>query len=207
MSMAESTSDLETPDGARRKAAWRRDRALVLAAVDGDAAARDEVARRMDCIPIFLADYNRRVGRPLSDAEVEEQARNVVLAVWRRLDSFQGKALLETWMYRFCEFTISNVVRKKAPVPVSLDTTREPAAESDGAETLASQDAAAVRDALNRLEEREAAVVRLRYFEGEGFAEIARRLNVSIHAVKRLHVIALERLGTILGSAFRADEP
>ncbi len=180
---------------------------MVRAAVAGDEAARDEIARRMDCIPMFLADVHRKGGRsPLDDAALEELARNVVVSVWQRLDSFEGHARLETWIYRFCEFTISNAIRKRAPVTLSIDTDREPEGAEDQGDTLASEDAARVREAVDRLGGMEAAVLTLRYFEDRRFDEIAERLGVSIHVVKRTHVKGLRRLEARLGAGFRPDE-
>ncbi len=207
MSTTDPIRDDPPPADGPPPADWSRDRALVEAAVAGDEAARNEVARRMDCIPLFVSDTNRRRGSPLSTFELEEVARNVVLTVWQRLPSFQGLARLETWIFRFCEFTISNAIRRNAPVTVSLDTTQEPEGSTCGDGALTSVDASRVREALGRLEGLEAAVLIQRYFEGCRFDEIATRLAVSVHVVHRAHVRGLKRLEAKLGPMFRSDGP
>lgn len=78
----------------------------------------------------------------------------------------------------------------------------EPASDFDLQDTYEHEEALGrVRDALAELGNEEAQIVRLHYFEGQSFTDIARALNISKAWTSRLHARAMARLSERFASA------
>lgn len=168
---------------------------LVREALAGSLQARRRFCDRMRCVPKILAVKNARLGRPLSDEDVEDLAQEALVAIWRRLDSYQGLAALETWAYRFCHLVLSAHRRKLGRRRLSLPFVEADEAGVTHASTLEYEH---VYRALEKVGPENAQVVRLRHFEHLSFEEIAVRLSNPTSTVKTHYYKTLARLREVL---------
>ncbi|MCA8948589.1 MAG: RNA polymerase sigma factor [Planctomycetes bacterium] len=177
--------------GADRRRDWRADLALVRGVIGGEAAALESLVARLQCVPRFLAYLDGRAQQRLDEGLLEDVVQDVLATIWRRLDSFRGDAALETWVFRICEFQLRNAQRRATPRGiVSLEDTAEPAAPI--AEPGADRELLAL--GIEALAADDAAVLRLKHYEGLTFAEIATKLRQSPNTVKTRYYRALESL-------------
>ncbi len=137
----------------------------------------------MRCVPRMLACRNRRLGRPLKAVELEDVAQETLVRILGKLDSYAGRSSLETWAYGFCYHELANYLRKRGRrLPLFPIENDEPAAEEASQEEQ--NEGARALQFLQRLPEREAEVVHLRFVDGLGFGEIATVLGVSVSTAK-----------------------
>lgn len=185
----------------------RSDRQLIEGVLSGESAARESFVERMRCVPRMVASQNGRLGHPLSGEEMEDLIQDVQLDVWKKLDAFEGRAALETWVFRFCQIGLLRALerRKRRGGVVeycgmetieSLAAARTPGAEGPGAHGKPDDDLVPL---LRHLSEREAQVTRLRHLEQLEFGEIARLLEVSLSTAKTHYYRAVDKLREVLG--------
>ncbi len=185
-----------------------RDDALLVAAVrQGDGAARAAFTARMECVSTMLGSLNRRYGRPLSDVDLHDLAQETLLKVWQKLDTFSGASRLETWVFQFCFLELRNAMRRgrrraERERPL-VDAAEAPVV----ALTELPFDVEKVLSLLDRLAEEDAALIRLRHFEGLDFEAIGRRCGRPTNTVKTRYHRALLKLRYWLQVAPPADVP
>lgn len=179
------------------------DCSLARDVVAGRPGARQVFAERMRCAPRILFVLNQRMGRPLKPDELEDLAQEIMLIVWRKLPSFEGRSALESWVYRFCHLELLNEVRRRRREPCSIEElTFE--AEPKGTEQAASS-TAEERDEVQRvsacmqhLPARESEVLSLRFLGQQDFGEIAAGLGISASSVKTHFYRGLAKLRDML---------
>ncbi|MCA8951716.1 MAG: sigma-70 family RNA polymerase sigma factor [Planctomycetes bacterium] len=172
---------------------------LVRAALDGDARARDCVIEELACVPTMVRIKCQRLGGRLSAHELDDVAQNVLLAVWRKLAQWDGRAPLEHWAYGFVAIELLKTLERRA---------RRAAVEQIGDTALAASPAAAGGEvdgerlglAVAQLEAGDQEIVRLKHHEELTFDEIAARLAVSANTVKTRYYRAIQRLRGLLCS-------
>lgn len=178
---------------------------LVRAALDAKVEARAALTERLVAIPRFIAARNRSLGHPLGTDELAELAQEVQLEVWRKLETFAGRAALETWLYRFCQLGLLKFLERKQRHGERLRILANedlygqnpwPPPNSSGAPPN-------LAELLKHLSKREAQVVRLRYLEELSIDEIAELLALSRSSVKTHCYRGLEKLRDILAPASR----
>jgi RNA polymerase sigma-70 factor (ECF subfamily) len=167
----------------------------------GDAAALEPLMARYAPRVFRLA-----FGITRNQADAEEVVQDVFLTIFRKHESFEGRAALGSWIYRITTNTALNKRRgKRAEVETSLDDML-PTFRADGhregdrsflladwsqspeTAALTAETRAALEAALARLPERYRAVLVLRDVEGVSNEEVAAMLGESIASVKsRLH--------------------
>lgn len=193
----------ERPDPTRHRA----DRALTAAVLRGDAAALDELVARMECVPRFLAALNVRLGRPLGPHDLADLAQDTLIVIWEKLETFEGRATLESWTYRFCYLELMNFVRRKgrrarvAAAPLEVQDRADPGIEPGHSPS----DFEHVERCLADLPPDEEEVIRLKHFEGLVFVEIAARLGTSPNTVKTRYYRGMGRLRATLARHERQD--
>lgn len=171
------------------------DLATAREALAGSAGARRAFAEEMQCVPRFLAVLNARVGRPMSDDELEDLAQETLVELWRRLPTYAGRASLSTWAFRFCQNVLSTRLRatRRRPRGVDLEEVIEGTAAP-----VSSLDFEPLHAALDRVGEREAAIVRAKHFDEMTFEQISARLGVPASTAKALYQRGLGRLRDLL---------
>ena len=167
------------------------------------------VQAELHCAAIFRehAPYVWRVLRRLgvAPADIEDVCQEVFIVVHRRLDGFEGRSSVRTWLHGICVRVVSDYRRKRRTKP-------EPAGlvEHDGevaatqVEQLAEQEARELLDALlDRLDEGKRAVFVLYEIEQVPMQEVAQAIACPLqtaysrlHAARREITAAIEELHT-----------
>ncbi len=89
------------------------DRELARSALAGEATARSEIIRRLSPVRAMLISAARRRHQYLNSSDLDDLAQQVSLTAWRRLASFEGRARLESWVYRICTLELKGYVRRE----------------------------------------------------------------------------------------------
>lgn len=185
------------------------DLALVRRVLTGDELAFEALRQRLARLPAMLRHQDARLGRPLNETELEDVLRDTVAALWAKLATFEGRASLETWMYRFAALELLKAVQRKCRAPQSLE---DPWSAPDPApdEALAAErdiDRAELEQALAALTAGAAEVIRMRHFDELVFEEIAARVQLPLNTVKARYYRGLARLKEILMRRHRRGGP
>lgn len=191
-------------DDRRRAGGGEADRgadlALVRRVLTGDEVAFAALRQRLARLPAMLRHQDARLGRPLNETELEDVLRDTVAALWAKLATFEGRASLETWMYRFAALELLKAVQRKCRAPQILEdpwSAPDPAGDESGAQEPAF-DRAELEDGLAALTSGAAEVIRLRHFDELGFEQIAARVGLPLNTVKARYYRGLARLKEIL---------
>lgn len=193
------------PDTTARRAA---DLELVRRVVRGVSKARREFAKRAECIPRYLAAANSRMGRPLSRDDLADLAQDTLLIVWRKLETYEARATLESWIWRFCQLEMSNVLRKRFRRRVHTDTSDEALEEGPSTDEVKHQvEYDHLERSLQTLGPPEEEVIRLKHFEHLMFSEIAERLGLSPNTAKTRYYRGMAWLKRFLESEGDGEEP
>jgi RNA polymerase sigma-70 factor, ECF subfamily len=192
--MAVEPEDLGIQADALDDAGARSDLELVRAVVRGDRSALDSLIVRLQVVPGMVTAQNNRAGRPLDPADEGDVVQNCWLAIWRKLATFEGHSRLETWVYRFCFQEFMNAMRTKLRRKV-----READLEDGVDERLESAlpleiDEERLERLLDDLSGQEAALLRLKHFDGMTFQQIGLRLALSPNTAKAVYYRGLRRL-------------
>jgi RNA polymerase sigma-70 factor (ECF subfamily) len=168
---------------------------LVGQALAHDAEARSALVERLACAPAMLRVIARRRGVHLSPVELEDLEQETLLQVWRKLDRFDGRAGLETWIWGFCFNQIRRAAARRPLVSRSategeLERRVQPEREA----LLELDDVDHVKDAVDSLGPPVDEVVRLRYREELSFEDIGARLRLPSNTAKTHYYRALARL-------------
>lgn len=150
--------------------------------------------------------YRVAFGITRSHAEAEEVVQDVFLTLFRKVDSFEGRAALGTWLYRVAANAALGRRRGKRASMETLLEDQLPAFKSDGhrdgdraflirdwsetpEEELLSGEARAIMDAaLDQLPAHYRAILVMRDVEELSNEEVAEALGESVSTVKsRLH--------------------
>ena len=128
--------------------------------------------------------------------------QEVFAAVWRKANLYDGRrATAAAWIFAIARNRRIDAFRRdRRPEFDPEDPTFRPGSLPDGEQALASQERAdAVRAALAVLSEEQREVLRLSFYEGESYAEIAIRLGIPLGTVKSRARLAFRRLRAELG--------
>jgi RNA polymerase sigma-70 factor (ECF subfamily) len=171
-----------------------------------DEASLAEGIRRRDpnALDAAYAEYGRTVfaylARTIGDhAAAEDVQQQVFVDVWQRGPTFDpGRGRLFTWIMTIARSRAIDQLRKRIPEP------RDPAVAAQSAEPQADETERAIErwrvaHMLRRIPSDEAAMLRLRFYEGLSQSEISERTGVPLGTVKMRMVQALERLRTLVG--------
>ncbi len=136
------------------------------------------------------------------NATAEELTQEALLIVWRRADSFDpAKASAGTWIYTIVRNLRIDALRKMRRPEFDVDDpTFVPDPQRRPDDNLQyDQLEQRVRDALSKLPEEQAEVVRLSFFEDKPHGEIAAQLRLPLGTVKSRLRLAVRRLTPLLG--------
>jgi RNA polymerase sigma-70 factor (ECF subfamily) len=168
---------------------------LIRESARGDADSREQLERRLNCIPRLLAARNRALGRPFTTAQLEDLAQETFVRVLSNLGAFRGDARVESWIARVCRFVIADAFRLRERDRRSVEL--EPdmlglliAPCQQERSTLRS----AVRTLIAELPREELRIVELHLHGQLSFERIAALLQVTPNAAKARYYRTLSRL-------------
>jgi RNA polymerase sigma-70 factor (ECF subfamily) len=177
------------------------DRALLERIVERDQAAHREIFERY--YKRVLAFVRRRVN---DDGLAEEVATDVFYEVWRNASAYRGESPVTTWIFGIANLKALSARRyfaqpRRASVRVAPDETlkRFPDPSNQVESITARQELTRLVRAIERLPEGHRDVLRLAFFEGCSYPEIAQRLDISEANVKTRVNRARLRLRNLTG--------
>ena len=168
------------------------DRQLVAAVLTGDVRATDVLVTRLCCVPRILATLNHRTGGWMTAEDLGDLAQDVLLTLWKRLDTYTGQAGLETWIYGFCYHEFMNAMRKRQRRG-EMRSVVEPGTAQDAPPRALEYEG--LYRSLEALDGTEGRVIRLKHFDELTFDEIGTRLQVSSNTAKTIYYRGMKRLG------------
>lgn len=182
---------------------------LVSRVLRGESAAVDLFVSRMSCIAGILSHLNRRRGSALTEQDLLELSQDIFEQVWKRLETFRGEAVLETWVYNFCVNSYANRVRSaQRRRTLELDASIYPEPTTPKPESLDENDAALLVSALDGLPEIDRRIVRLRLFDAQPFDAVGEKVGIPAESAKTRYYRALARLHDRLAGKFgEGDRP
>jgi RNA polymerase sigma-70 factor (ECF subfamily) len=126
----------------------------------------------------------------VAESDIEDVAQEVFVTVHRRLESFEGRSKLRTWLYGIC-LRVASDYRRRAHIRrerATADPARDiPEAEDRGPDQQV-QARAELRALLDELDDDKRAVVVLYELEGFSMKEVAEMLGCPLQtAYSRLH--------------------
>lgn len=153
---------------------------LVQAAIRGEAESIEALIARMRTIARILAVLNMRLGSPMSADDLADVAQDTSIRAWRKLETFDGSAPLETWFCGIARRELMNALRRKRKHQgtAELEDRAFPEPRSDF-------DLERLRLALEKLDSEPARMIALHHFEGLTLDQAADRLGISLSTAKR----------------------
>jgi len=151
----------------------------------------------------MLSAMGRRSGGLVSAAEQEEVSQEVFSRVWGHLDRYEGRATLESWVFRYCSLTLMDARRGRWKN--DSEGLEERIQAREPGELLAG-DALLVQQALAALEDSVSDVIELKHFEGLSFEALAERLGISSNTAKSRYYRGLADLRRHLQKGFGSDD-
>ena len=130
-------------------------------------------------------------------AEAEDALQEIFVQVYRSLSGFDPrKATFTTWLYRVTFNYCLNHRRKKRPLTMPLEDLSLNFSNEFPSAQLANEEF--LQQAIEKLTDKQRAVVILRYFWDLPYAEIAQILEVPLGTVKSRIDLALKTLRKVL---------
>lgn len=131
--------------------------------------------------------------------EADDITQNVFIKVYQSLGTFKGDSSFYTWIYRIAvNLSLNEIRRKKLRRTFSIDeevhqlrSTDIPVQERMENDERTQQ----IRDAIERLPEKQKKVFLLRYYEELPYEEIAKILDTSVGGLKANYFHAVKKIG------------
>jgi RNA polymerase sigma-70 factor (ECF subfamily) len=147
----------------------------------------------------FIQDYYPGVYRYLlvltgSRDSAEDLTQETFLQAWRRLDTFEGRSALRTWLHHIAHREFLQALRSRR-----LQISLEEAGELPEAHPTPVTETAELRAILGKLPMEQRHIVMLHYLEGHEYEEIAQILGIPSSRVKHRLSEARARLRQELG--------
>lgn len=135
--------------------------------------------RHCGALKAFLLTRSRDTGA------VDDILHDTMLDVWRQADRYRGQASVRTWIFAIARNKQVDWMKKNARLSLVEEVPETP----DDAPPVevameAAQSAAQVRSCLSKLKRAQRTVIRLSFFEGMGYDEIAQIEGVPTGTVK-----------------------
>lgn len=131
----------------------------------------------------------------LSHDDANDVLQNAFVKAWEKLDTFQGRSSLRTWLYRISVNESLDFMRKKKSEMLRTDSEVGVADKLmadeyfDGDETQA-----LLQQAVASLPEVQRAVFVMKYFEEKKYTEISEILSTSVGALKASYHLAVKKI-------------
>lgn len=173
-----------------------QDRSFLERVRKGEPEGATELFRRHSAAILRYAD--RLLG---SRAEAEDVTQEVFLKAIVRVEQYDGRAPVASWLFAIAANACRDRLRKAGRRgSVSLETVAEPAAPGPSPDRalVESERRRLVRRALAALSDEQREALVLARFHGMPYVEIARTLEISEGAVKTRIFRAMEKLKDVL---------
>jgi len=193
---------LSRKDDFGRDASLRADMALMQAIAGGER----EVFSRV--IEVEAPRLTRFVLAILSDlSEAEEIVQEALLRLWRQAPTWEPRARIGTYLHRVAyRLAIDRLRRRRPHVDIDdYDDRIEDEGEAPDRRLDRLDDVRIVHEALDRLSDRQRAVIVLAHFQELGQAEAAAILGIGEHAYESLLARARRRLRMLLAENGEGD--
>jgi RNA polymerase sigma-70 factor (ECF subfamily) len=165
------------------------DRGLIVRAKAGDERAFEELMRQFERPVLGLC--TRLLGE---GGEAEEAAQDVFFRFYKKLGDFDEERAVEPWLFRIAWNACRDRLRRRRPLAELTDNMATVAAYGETGLLLAE-----LRDAIERLPDKERAALLLREVEGLETEEVALRMGSSAVTVRSQISRARARLRQWLG--------
>ena len=147
-----------------------------------------------------MSVYNLSLRMLGNTADAEDATQEVFLKAFQRVEQFRSGEPFGAWLSGIARHQAIDMIRRRRTVPLAAVTS--PASVDVEAAAIASLDRAQVQAALRQLDDRERALLVLRYWEDQPVDVIARTLGISEGAAK----VALLRARRALKDRLKAWE-
>jgi len=132
--------------------------------------------------------------------EADDIVQDVFIRAYHSLKSFKGESSVYTWLYRIAvNLSLNEIRRKKIRKTFSLDesTTGQHRTDDDTpVEAMEREEQSQmIRDAIERLQEKQKKVFILRYYEELPYEEIAKIVQTSVGGLKANYFHAVRKIG------------
>ncbi len=177
---------------------------LIKKALGGDSVAKEQLLVRLSYVPAMVYDRHRRCGSRLAADELEDVVQNTLMAVWRKLPSFEGRSRLETWTYGFCIHEIYRALERRQRGPRREDL--EVLDPEDPSQNEPADDFDYLYLAIEEVGEPTATIVRMKHFEKLTFNAIGARMDMSPNTAKSNYYRGIQALRQKLAPKRRMEE-
>ena len=184
------------------------DRDLVEGSLRGERHSLTSLVGRLKCVPRILASLNNRMGFQLSEHDLADLSQDTLVVIWRKLESFEGRARLETWVYRICYLEFMNRVRRHNRISRLASVRIDKVVDSVAAPaTPSALDYEQLERGLVELGSPEADVIRLKHFEECTFKDIGQLLKIPANTAKTYYYRGIDWLRRRLSSSQEGTRP
>lgn len=173
------------------------DGSLIAAALAGDESAFAQLAQRYQG-PLLHAARSRLTDRQLAEDAVQE----ALLCAFRWLHTYDSRYSFRTWLWTILLNQCTRIAQRRNKVPPAAEEQREAASPVE--QLLAQENATRLHELLARLPEAQADALRLRFFGGLKFEEIAQAMECSVSGAKNRVRLGLTQLAIWLNTNERA---
>jgi RNA polymerase sigma-70 factor (ECF subfamily) len=196
--------DLAGKDDLDEGEAIRADHALMRAVAQGeDGAFARLIAGEAPRLTRFVASI-------LSDlSEAEEVVQEALLRLWKGAESWEPQARIGTFLHQVAyRIAIDRLRRRRPHVDIDgFEDILEDEAPTPERQLQQQEDGRIVQAALDRLSERQRAVILLAHFQELGQAEAADIMGIGEHAYESLLARARRRLRSLLTGRDAEGQP
>jgi RNA polymerase sigma factor (sigma-70 family) len=175
--------------------AAQQDLELLQRTSRGDPAAVEHFLVRMHFVSRVTYVLNARFGSPLDAHDLADLSQDALMLVWRKLEAFDGRSPLESWVYGIVRLEFMNTLRKKRRRPELDDSAGDDSAAPDSEPAV---DAELLRRGLERIDPEESRMIRLHHFEDLTFEDAASRLGIAVSTAKSRYYRGIEKLQELL---------
>jgi RNA polymerase sigma-70 factor (ECF subfamily) len=178
----------------------RTDRHLLKSLRSGRSEAYAELVHgHYQSIYRFLVRMARDVHR------AEDLTQETFTTAWERIDTFEGRSTLATWLHRiaYTKFIDGQRTERRDITIRDRHTSSSVAADDPFETAMAVDEARRLHRAIDQLDSGERAVLVLHYLQGLSYREMAAVLDLPTGTVKWRTSEALNVLRILLGEEFR----
>lgn len=168
---------------------------------------KDETLRNA-AFSLIVRQYSQRIywhirHMVLSHEDADDIVQETFIKAWTNIDKFRGDSQISTWLYRIAINETLTFLNKNRIDTISIDTPEGAVAEQLESDALFNGDKAdaLLREAVQRLPDKQRLVFNMKYFEEMKYEEISEILETSVGALKASYHIAVKKIEEFLSKA------